>query len=294
MKPITLLENSIDIILTPQFYTFIREELELNFSYQAKQIAGSLFDDYLDPNIEYQYHVYKCNNLWCFFAYNIDEIDTFLESIGIEKHRVSKIYFAQQLDTILEEPLLLNEKNILQTVDDVVTLIPKQLMDPNLEYKSLDTSMLSLKGGVTMGSSLNSFISLKETVVLSTLFCLLGGIFIVEGGRIKSSIAKEDAQLTQLLDDNPRYTSSISRQSILEKYEPIDTHERAKRNAIKKISKFLSNQSQLKLLHIEKNKITATISTKNQNINKQVKEHARSKKFKVSGSSLDVKVEKTL
>jgi hypothetical protein len=294
MKTIISLENSIDIILTPQFYTFIREELDLKFSYQAKQIAGSLFDDYLDHSKEYQYHVYKCDNLWCFFAYNIEEIDSFLESVGIEKHRVSKIYFAQQLIDKLDNPILLDDNSILQNIDGVATLVPLQIMNPTVEYNSLDINAFKLKGGVTMGSSLNSYVSLKETILLSSIFCILGGISIFEGNRIKRSIANDNAKLTELLDENPRYTSSLARESILTKYAPIDKKERAKRQAIKDISKLLSNKSQLKLLTIEKDKIQAKITTTNRSISQQIKEHALNKNFKFFGSSLDVKVEKTL
>ena len=294
MKTIISLENSIDIILTPQFYTFIREELDVKFSYQAKQIAGSLFDDYLDHSKEYQYHVYKCDNLWCFFAYNIEEIDVFLESVGIEKHRVSKIYFAQQLIDELKSPILLDEKSVLQNIDNVVTLVPLQIMDTSVEYNSLDMNSFKLKGGITMGSSLNSYVSLKDTVLLSSIFCILGAISIFEGDRIKNSIYKDNAKLTELLDENPRYTSSLARESILAKYAPIDKKERAKRQAIKDISKLLSNKSQLKTLSIDKNKIQAMIKIENKSSSRQIKEHAFSKKFKFSASALDVKVEKRL
>jgi len=294
MKPIISLDNSIDIILTPQFYTFIREELDVKFSYQAKQIATSLFDDYLENNHEYQYHVYKCDNFWCFFAYNIKVIELFLESVGIEKHRVSKIYFAQQLIDKLENPILLDDNSVLQSIDNVVTLVPLQIIDTNVEYNSLDINSFKLKGGVTMGSSLNSYVSLKETILLSSIFCILGGISIFEGNRIKRSIANDNAKLTELLDENPRYTSSLARESILTKYAPIDKKERAKRQAIKDISKFLSNKSQLKTLSIDKNSIQAKITTENRSISKQIKEHSRNKKFKFSGASLDVKVEKKL
>jgi hypothetical protein len=214
--------------------------------------------------------------------------------VGIEKHRVSKIYFAQQLQNELKNPILLDEGNVLQSINDTVTLIPIQLMNPSVEYQILSMHLLKLKGGATMGSSLNSFVSLKKTIVLSTLFLILGGIFMVEGNRIKASITNDDAKLTALLDDNPKYISSMSRNSILEKYQPIDTIERAKRQAIKDVSKLLSNKSQLKSLNISKNKITATIKAQNQNIAKQVRNHAKAKSFKVSGTLLDVKVEKKL
>ena len=155
MEPIKL-ENSVEIILTPQFYTFLREELEIKFAYQAKQVARAMFDDYIGTSLEYQYHVYKCDNHWCFFAYNIEEIDQFLESVGIEKHRVSKIYFAQQLENELSLPLLLSGDHALQSVDGIVTMVPKRFLGDDVEYLSLDTDKLKLNGGVTMGASLNS------------------------------------------------------------------------------------------------------------------------------------------
>ena len=290
MEPVKL-ENSVDIILTPQFYTFLREELDIKFAYQAKQIAASLFDDYIDTSVGYQYHVYKCDNLWCFFAYNIEEIDTFLESKGIEKHRVSKIYFAQQFERELSNPMSLSGNHALQSVDGIVTMVPKRFLAEDLEYKTVDTDKLNLKGGVTMGASLNSFVSLKETIILGSLLTLLGTSFIVEGNRIKSSIANEDAKLTMLIDDNPKYGNSMLRESILNKYKPIDTTERAKRQAMKEISKLLSAKSQLKELTIDKNSISAIISTQNQAISKQVSEHAKAKKMKVTATGLELKVE---
>ncbi len=290
MEPV-ILKDSVDIILTPQFYTFLREDLDLRFAYQAKQIAPSLFDDYIDTSLEYQYHVYKCENLWCFFAYNIEEIDLFLESMGIEKHRVSKIHFAQQLEVELLDPILLDDKNVLQSIDETVTLIPKRFMAEGVEYATLQTDKLKLKGGVTMGASLNSFVSLKETIILGSLLFLLGTTFIVEGNRIKGSIANEDAQLTAMIDENPKYGSSMLRESILEKYQPIDTIERAKRQAMKDISRLLSSKSQLKALTIDKDRVTANIVTQTKTISKQVKEHAKAKKMKISGAGLDLKVE---
>ena len=290
MEPIKL-ENSVEIILTPQFYTFLREELEIKFAYQAKQVAKAMFDDYIGTSLEYQYHVYKCDNHWCFFAYNIEEIDQFLESVGIEKHRVSKIYFAQQLENELSLPLLLSGNHALQSVDGIVTMVPKRFLGDDVEYLSLDTDKLKLNGGVTMGASLNSFVSLKETVIIGSLLVLLGTSFIVEGNRIKSSIANEDAKLTTLIDDNPKYGNNMLRESILDKYKPIDTTERAKRQAMKEISKLLSVKSQLKELTINKNIVSATIATQNKAISKQVSEHAKIQKMKITATGLDLKVE---
>lgn len=290
-----ILNHTVDIILAPQFYTFLREALEVKFVYQAKQIAGSLFDDYLDMKIEHQYHVYKCDNEWCFFAYNIDEITIFLESKGIEKHKIGKIYFAQQLSKELENPLWLNNQEVLYTIDGTVTVLPRRFMNNEIDYQPLNLDALSLKGGISMGNSFNSFISLKHTIFLSALLFILSVVFIIEGNRTKSSLMNDEAKLTTLLDDNPRLTSSMIRESVLAKYQPVDTQERSKRESIKEISKLLSANSQLQILSIEENLIKATITTKDQMVNKQVKEHASSKQFTIQNSAgLDVTMEKKL
>ena len=293
MEPVSL-EHSVEIILTPEFYTLIREELDIRFAYQAKQIAEALFDDYLNASKEYQYHVSKADDAWYFYAYNIQEIEDFIESIGIEKHRVSKIYFAQELSSHLKEPIQLSDKNILQTIEETVTIIPLRLMDPNVNFTSMDLKEVKLTSGVSMGASHNSLVSLKETILLSSMFFILGTIFIFEGNRIKASISKDEAQLIALIDDNPSYGSTMLRENILEKYQPIDKNERSKRQSIKDISKLLSAKSALSSLSIVKSKITVEIKTSDANIARQVAQNAKVRNFKSSTSGQTVKVEKSL
>ncbi len=288
------LEHSVEIILTPEFYTFIREELDIKFAYQAKQIAESLFDDYLKSNEEYQYHAKKTDGAWYFYAYNIEEIETFLENIGLEKHRISRIYFAQELKNELHEPILLSNKTILQTIEETVTVIPSQLMDSDVEFKVLNLSQVKLNSGVSMGASYNSLISIKETILLSAIFFTLGTIFILEGNRIKTSISEDQEKVISLINDNPSYDSSMLRENILQKYQPIDKSERNKRQAIKDLSKLLSAKSELTSLSIEKSKIIANIKTSDPSIAKQVTQSAKAKNFKSSISTENVKVEKNL
>jgi len=255
--------NNIDIILTPQFYFFLREELGIKFTYQAKQIAPSLFDDYLDENKNYQYYVYKCDNQWCFFAYDIEEVITFLEDKGIKRHQIGKIFFAQELARHLEEAISLGNRTALKSIDGVVTVVPKRLFGNEYEYKTLDIKDISLKHGVSISSSYASLVPLKKTVIITTLLAILGGISIFEGTQIKNSIQPDKEKLEALLDKNPRLKSNRIRKSILAQYEPIDKLERKKRDIIDNISKLLSSTSQLKELVIDDKKVKAIIETTN-------------------------------
>jgi len=254
--------KNIDIIITPQFYFFLREELKIKLTYQAKQIAPALFDDYLDEN-NYQYYVYKCDNQWCFFAYNIEEIITFLEDKGIKRHQIGKIFFAQELAPYLKEAISLGNKTALKSIDEVVTVVPKRLFENEYEYKVLNLKDIPLKNGLSISSSYSSLIPLKQTITITTLLAILGGIYIFEGMEIRKSIQPDQEKLEALLDKNPKLSSNRIRKSILAQYEPIDKIERKKRDIIDSISKLLSPTNQLKELVVDDKKIKAIIETNN-------------------------------
>ncbi|SFV60130.1 hypothetical protein MNB_SV-12-1015 [hydrothermal vent metagenome] len=292
MESITTID-SVDIILTPQFYTFLREELGVKFSYQAKQIAPSLFDDYLDGSKEYQFHVYKCEEDWCFFAYCVEEITSFLESKGVKIHQISKIFFAQELYPYMGKAVDLGESVAMQSLDETVTLLPKRLMSSDYDYTELDLQEVSLKNNIALSSAYGSLIPLKQTVIIAILLTLLGAIFIIEGNRIGSSIEDSVEKEEMLLAKNSKLSSSRVRKSILDKYESIDREERLKRDSIQEISKLLSNGSILKELTINDKKISATIETKNSKSIKQIERRAKAFKTKRKSKNI-IMVERAL
>ncbi len=292
MPNITTNEN-IDIILTPQFYTFLKEELGVKFAYQAKQIAPSLFDDYLDKSKEYQFFVYKCEEYWCFFAYDIDEMSLFLESRGLKKYQIGKIFFAQELSDKLDNAINLGEKTALKTIDNIVALVPKRLMGSKYIYKDLDLKDLSLNHGISIGSSFGSLIPLKQTVAITILLTILSTIFILEGNRVKSSIADSEEKEELLISKNSKLSSSRIRKSILAQYEPIDKIERLKRDTIEDISKLLSSNSHLKELTVDEKKVSAVIEANKATIN-QIISNATKKNLTAKKEGSVVRVERVL
>ena len=51
------LSHSVNIMLTPQFYTLKKEKLPVRYLYQAKKIAPSLFDGLVEDIQKYDYLV---------------------------------------------------------------------------------------------------------------------------------------------------------------------------------------------------------------------------------------------
>lgn len=290
--PNVKIKKHIDIILSPQFYTFLREELGIKFAYQAKQIAPSIFDDYLEDVENYQFFVYKNSNYWYFFAYNIDEITTFLEERGVKKYRINKIFFAQELIKYLDGSILeLGENNCLIDIDNIVTVVPKKLIGD--EYQTLNLKKIpQLKHSVSISSSLGSIIPFKYTIILTTLLFILGGVFVAEGDRAKNSIRESEEKLDLLLQRDSKLNSKRIRESILAQYEPIDKIERLKRDILVDISKLLSTNSRLKELKLDDKGVSATIKTDNINQTLRVasEKGLKSRKLNVK----EIKVERSL
>lgn len=294
MEPVTLNEN-VDIILSPHFYTFLRETLALKFSYQAKHIAPSLFDDYLEDSFAYKFHAYRCEEGWCFFAYNLDLITQFLEEKGIPAHHIQKVYFAQELESSLTQPIKLGSHEALQSIEGIVTVIPLRLMSSEETYGRIELNETPLEHGLTLSTSFHSVIPFKYAVMFTTLLLLLGITLIVEGNRIKSSVVALEEKQLDLLAENPKLGSSMIRGSELKKYQPIDQKERFKRDTISDISKLLSQQSQLKSLLVEDKKVTAIIKAANGSTVKQIESRAKTANFKIKvDAETEITMEKSL
>lgn len=294
MDSVTLNET-IDVVISPQFYTFLREELAINFTYKAKQIAPSLFDDYIDEADEHQYHVYKCGEAWCFYAYTIEEITSFLKHKGIEPHQVGKIYFAQELNASLNQAIKLSEYDSMQSIEGVVTVIPNRLMSGEEKYQNLDLNKPLLQHGLAISSSLGSVVPVKQTIMLTLLLTVLGVSFIIEGNRTRGATLTTQEKFNALMDQNPKLGSSLIRNSESKKYTPIDQQERLKRDSVTALSKMLSAQSQLRTLTMDEKSLTATLRTHNKATAQAIEKEAKQTHFTVKSlADKEVILEKKL
>ncbi|RLA74858.1 MAG: hypothetical protein DRG30_05000, partial [Epsilonproteobacteria bacterium] len=69
-----------EIMLSPQFYTLKREQLSVSYHHQAKKLAPSVLDNLLPADGNYEYYVFRDEDVWVFIAYDPEEIAKFLIS----------------------------------------------------------------------------------------------------------------------------------------------------------------------------------------------------------------------
>jgi len=269
------LTDSVNIMLTPEFYTLKKERIPVTYTYQAKRIAASLFDGLLEEGFNYEYMVWKEADEWVFIAYDIENISKFLESKGFSSSQIGKVFFVQQALEFFDRALAVGEDKILVAIDRVIVLLPSELLSPDEGVSLKFSNHFTPKKGISLHSSKSSYLSLMHTIILSTLFICFAMIFVFEGYTLAHSGGEDTKVLEALYEANPALTSSYTRKGILEKYQKLDQKERKKRDIIKSLSLMIFKGVTLSSLEMDEKKFKASFTYNNKNTLKRLKALAK-------------------
>ncbi|AKF23994.1 hypothetical protein YH65_00135 [Sulfurovum lithotrophicum] len=282
MKPLSL-DHSVNVMLTPQFYTMRKEALPVKYLYQARKIAPSLFDGLLDEKGSYEYFVFKEKENWVFIAYDPEEIREFLLSKGISAEHLSKVFFAQQAAEALEKPVILSDKEALMTIDGTVTLVPKGILAADLQTTQFDMSFTP-SSGVTLEGAHTSLIGKKEAIVLTVVFSIFAVVFFIEGWQYSRSLESQKQEMQELLESYPALQSQMQRESIALKYRTIDSKERKKRETVKMLSSMIFKGVTLTSYHMDEKRFKALFSCVDDKVANKVKEMAKKSRLNVTST----------
>ncbi|CAA6828022.1 MAG: Unknown protein [uncultured Sulfurovum sp.] len=279
-----ILDNPVNVMVTPQFYTLKKEPLPVKYAYQAKKIAPSLFEGLLEEG-EHEYSVFQENDMWVFVAYNMEKILDFLASKGVESDNVGKLYFAQQALDSFTRPMSLNESEALVVMDEVLVVVPTMVLGEDEFPTSYFDNQFTPKQGVTVKSNKNpteSMVGDQQSWLLAGVFVLFAGMFFVEASRYQGGDASANEELETLYEAYPELASSYTRDDISQKYRTIDVNERKKREAIKSIGSMIFKGSTLTSLTVNEKGFTALFEYSNNDTSSRLKVLAKKKNFKVS------------
>jgi hypothetical protein len=273
-------QEPVNLILSPEFYTLKREQIPVRYTYQARRIAPSLFDDLFDMTENIRYFVIKEDNGWLFIAYDIVSIEQFLEEKGISTEYVAKVYFAEQFAELFHAPIKLGEKKALISFNGSVVIVPVSALEQGTQCKTMDNSFVpaSIKG-ISLTGSKNTLINAKETYLLSLIFFLFGLVFIVEGSHYGHHNLEKKIQT--LLEHHPSLQSHYTRNSISQKYKIIDKRERRKREIINNLSHMIFRGVTLTHFHIDDKQFQAQFDCKNAQVVQKLQDLAKQQHFNV-------------
>ena len=278
MEEVTLSQD-VNVMLTPQFYTLKKETLPVQYAYQAKRIAPSLFEGLLEEGKAYEYMVWKEEEEWVFLAYDLEMITAFLERKGFALEHVSKLFFAQQSADLFVSPLLLNGQEVLVSLDNVIVVVPKVALGDNDDASLVFDDSFTPKKGIMLQSAYGSILTLKQTAVLASVFVFMAFIFFAEGLRYSGNSKIIQTQMEELLEAYPSLSSKYTRDSIVSKYKTLDSIERKKRDTIKTLAGMIFKGVTLNSFEMDDKKFSVHFSCKDAQVFKRVKALAKKNNF---------------
>lgn len=290
------LEERVNIMLTPQFYTLKKEFLPVKYAYQAKKIAPSLFEGLLEESSDYDYMVFKEEDTWVFIAYDIEKITNFLSSKGIEASMISKLFFAQQSIDSFSRPIALGDKEALVALDEKVVVVPRiALGEEEKPSLGLDDSFTPDKG-IALQGNIGSLLNKKQAYTLAAVFMLFAIVFVANGARYGGDTEAVEEELQAMYEAYPTLQSSYTREGIVNKYREIDTKERSKRDVIKTLAGMIFKGVTLTSFQINEKKFKVQFACADAQVAKRVKQLAKKAKYNVSKvkGSTDVRIEGTI
>lgn len=287
------LEERVNLLLTPQHYTLKKEALPVKYRFQAQRIAPSLFEGLLEEPENYNYLVYREEDVWVFIAYNMREINDFLLSKGIRPEQVSKLFFAEQLRDAFLTPVSAGSQRVLTVVDGTVVIVPRAVFTEEVETRPFDASMMPKSGGVSLENTEGSLLSRKQAITVASLFFLFAVLFFLEGLHYGGSVQGGHMKLEELLSENPSLRNSTVRESIAKQYRKTDHSERAKREMVRNLSKVIFKGVSLTSLHLDEKSFKAVLTCSDKKIAQRARQLAKERLFTVSpeGNGNDVTLE---
>lgn len=293
--PEQTLDESVNIVLTPQFYTLKREALPVKYAYQAKRIAASLFEGLLEDVSTHEYFVEKKGDSWLFIAYDLEKIQDFLVEKGFDLTLVSKMFFAEQMSEHLTSTVATGENEALVNFDGNLIMVPKTALADDVEYMEVHKDFTPKKG-ITLEAGEKSFLPKKESYILAGIFFLFAFFFVIEGLRYSGENTEEVEKIQSLLASYPALQSSYTRENIAKKYQSIDAKERKKRESIKAIAGMIFKGSTLSSFSMDSKKFQALFICTDAKIVKKVEALAKKENFSAQkvANSHEIKIEGSL
>jgi len=281
MDKIYNINGSINIMLSPQFYTMKREELPIKYQYQARKLASSVLEDFLIDGLEYLYHTYKDGDDWIFIAYCGEKIALFLEDRGIKPESISKIFFAQQYLEKFNIPLVLSNKELLASIDNNAVIIPSSIIGDKMTNTVLDKHIIN-SNGISFSLNNNSLLGYKESVIFASIFFIFGIFFISEGIHYSNISSNMKSEVNEVLEKYPSFQSKYARDNISKKYRQIDINERKKREKLKELSTLVLQGVILEDLHLNSKGFSTKLKTISESQLLKIKSLATKKGYKTA------------
>ena len=257
-SPAYLLEESVNVILSPSMYWVKRVTLPVKYLREVKSLIPSLFEENL-PEGKYSYSAYKDGDSFLIFAYNDKEVLDLLSEKGIHSANIDNIYLAQSEFDTIDTSIKISENSVLSLQNGVVVKLPSVLA-PDAVTLDLDTHTFS-KQTIHL-TRFNQIADKKSQMVFASILGFLIVMFTTEWLITSSKVSTILEKKGEVFSNHNLPSTSFQNEAIHAKLNT--TFERQSRirdilNLVLTIK--LKPEEQLEHISLAKNKVIIEIKT---------------------------------
>lgn len=260
-SPSWLLEEPVNVILSPSMYWVKRVSLPVKYLREVRNLLPSLFEENL-PEGKYSYSAYKDGDDFLIFAYNDKEVLDLMAEKGITSANLDNVYLAQSEFDTIETPIKISDSSVLSLQNGVVVKLPAALA-PDAEALDLGTHIFS-KETIHL-TRINQIADKKSQQVFASILVVLIVMFASEWLITASKVSTVEQKQSEVFSNHDLPSTSLQNEAIYAKLNT--TFERQSR-----IRDILNLALTIKLLpgekmeHValEKSKIIIEISTESE------------------------------
>jgi hypothetical protein len=222
-----------DLILSPFYYWSKIEQLPIKSIREVLRVASSLFDGLL-PSGEYRYKVDKLEEgKFLIIAYDIAFIKSKLVEFGIKLENIDSFYFAQSELKSITEPILLNEKEALVVIDEVVQKIDSRYIRNSIDFVDILNNIRLSKNKISSVELQNSIIDSKTLYTVVAILSIFTTLYITEFVLYKKELSNILSSQNALYDKYDLPSTSFELDSIKSKFLTIDNEQFEFRDKLK-------------------------------------------------------------
>ena len=279
-SPEIIVNEKVNLILSPSLYWVKKLSLPLKSARDAKKLLPSIFEESI-PEGNYSYSVYKKDDDFFAFAYDDKVILDTLAKKSIAVSNIDSVYFAQSELSFIEGALKVNETQSLYVKDDMLILLPCCWVE---ESGDLDLNELTLsKHSITLaqfGHIVDKSSLFKTAGILLAFILLVATELFITSSKVNDLVSLKE----ELFSKAKLQATMFQNEATLKKYERIDTKQKVLREQISAIlSLRLKSAESLKKLSLKDKTFVADFNELSQESIDKIMKRLKSSgiKFKV-------------
>ncbi len=257
-SPSYLLDEPVNVILSPSMYWVKRVTLPVKYLHEVKSLIPSLFEDNL-PDGKYSYSAYKDGDSFLIFAYNDKEVLDLIAEKGISSANTNNIYLAQSEFDTIDAPIKISEKSVVSLQNGVVVQLPSVLVP---EAAPLDLNSHTFSKQTIHLTRFNQIADKKSQMVFASILGFLIVMFTTEWLITSSKVSTIIEKQGEVYSNHNLPSTSFQNEAIHAKLNTTFERQSRIRDILNlALTIKLKPEEQMQRVSLEKNKIIIKIKT---------------------------------